>query len=179
MREHLERSSFLVNIIQFISINGGIGQRARLAIFVLIARLPSLLLSSLTILASISRRIARPRPRSQPSSTAAAATPRAPRLPDSIHRAVLGVAGRGVRYAKFLLIQYFIDIDILQNSLIDIDIDILQKMSKYRLSDILNTPSCRPLSRDLSHRQLVSSPNHRSQAECKPYSSSLCHQHKF
>ena len=29
---------------------------------------------------------------------------------------------RGVRYAKSLLIQYFIDIDILQNSLIDIDI---------------------------------------------------------
>ena len=116
MREHLERSSFLVNIIQFISINGGIGQRARLAIFVLIARLPSLLLSSLTILASISRRIARPRPRAHSSSTAAAATPRAPRLPDSIHRAILGVAGRGVRYdAKFLLIQYFFDIDILQN----------------------------------------------------------------
>ena len=29
-----------------------------------------------------------------------------------------------VRYAKFELIRYFIDIDILQNCLIDIDIDI-------------------------------------------------------
>ena len=31
----------------------------------------------------------------------------------------------GVRYAKFLSMQYFININILQNSLIGIDIDIL------------------------------------------------------
>ena len=35
---------------------------------------------------------------------------------------------RGVRYAKSLSIRYFIDIDILQNSLIDIDIDIFKNV---------------------------------------------------
>ena len=33
-------------------------------------------------------------------------------------------SSRGVRYTKFQSIRYFIDIDILQNLLIDIDIDI-------------------------------------------------------
>ena len=33
---------------------------------------------------------------------------------------------RGVRYAKSYSIRYFIDIDILQNSLINIDIDIFK-----------------------------------------------------
>ena len=36
----------------------------------------------------------------------------------------LTVRGSPVRYAKFESIRYFIDIDILQNCLIDIDIDI-------------------------------------------------------
>ena len=35
-----------------------------------------------------------------------------------------GLPARGVRYAKFEWLQYFIAIDILQNLLIDIDIDI-------------------------------------------------------
>ena len=33
-----------------------------------------------------------------------------------------------VRYAKFLSIRYFIDIDIFQNLLVDIDIDIFQNV---------------------------------------------------
>ena len=35
-----------------------------------------------------------------------------------------GLPAKGVQYAKFLLIKYFIDIDILNNLLFDIDIDI-------------------------------------------------------
>ena len=41
---------------------------------------------------------------------------------------------RGVRYAKSLSIQYFINIDLLQNSLIDINID--KDISKNVLIDI-------------------------------------------
>ena len=49
--------------------------------------------------------------------------PKPPPLIEYVRPAPSGTPDpRGVQYAKFLSIQYFIDIDILQNSLIDIDI---------------------------------------------------------
>ena len=47
--------------------------------------------------------------------------------------------GRGVQYAKSLSIQYFINIDILQNSLIDIDMDIFKNVLIDNDIDIFKT----------------------------------------